>query len=1582
MYIDGLTIGLYTHRILFCLFLILHWGKYGFTDGMQRDSEVLVSNAGRPSLQLGSVVQHTDDVAPVKRIKRRTCTCNPTGTVYNLCHPLASHRFSCICKRGYAGKFCKSCSAFSYGYPNCKTCSCNLFGSKTSKCNGVTGQCDCKSKMKGRACDRCSHGNYRFPSCTECNCPLERTTPQVCDYKTGACLCKDNYEGESCEKCKPGYYGYPECKSIILACKCNPLGSASLNCNITTGQCDCKYGFTGINCNECSTKDAKGPKCETAKRIGVTQKLETIEEAAETIASIFEERRSFESKVGSFCARLDSCRTKAQESTCKDLSYNDTESRISTCVPCGCFGEGTLGSVLKCEKLNGKCPCKSHVTGRACDSCEKGFYDLGHGKVFGCGACQCNAGGSRGISCDNSGKCRCKKNIEGAKCDRLKNGKYYQPDHSGIKFEMEDSKLDNGRPVAYGYSQAEFPRFSWKGYVAVGDEQTSMTLKIIVPKASHYKVLLSYILASNQPAVGTVRINDMQNGGTAIYESSVQFNPTDRHASQGKYIGPNGLNNVFMKAGEWKLRFSSNSVGLYLDHVVLVPKAYFDPEELLQPLAQPCHIGIPWYETCSMYSYVPLESHGAQVIKGNTGLVRRGDQGTTSFDKARQFDDPDVMTLLHLKSLAMISSNQAAVYFNISVETTGLYNIIVEYFNADRRVYTLEVFEGKGKRGDHWLASTCPYKFFCRSVILNDTNIPTSFNFTRGETVKIMMTGTVEGMIGIHSLTVISADSYSNEYLKPKFSCLTKNGKCLEHAQLPSLKGALQMMLANASQSSYAVSLNAEGWWVVVLQYKQPKYTMFAVEMTLKGREGSTNHFIDVEYCPSRIGCRVKITAYAKEGELLAVLKSPRNRDFTIDSIYVLRDSKLDDSKLKPSYVDISTEYKKHCVDSNLMPIPNQISSLCRNAFFTQIVEFNNGAPACSCSRRGSRGLQCSKHGGQCKCGPNIIGRRCQSCRAGFFNYPYCRNCRCFMAGSQSPECNRNGRCHCKPRYGGVKCNKCKSALFYAFPECKPCNCNTQGSLGLFCRAKTGQCQCLHNFRGRKCDQCQIGFYDFPKCKQCNCNAAGIKVGIDGDGCSPGKEGRCSCKENVDGANCDRCKDLFYALQITNPLGCSPCNCDTAGTLNSIATCDKRTGQCPCKPNVESSTRSCDTCKDGFYGLDKNNVFGCKACDCNEGGSSSKTCDKKTGQCKCRPSITGRRCDRMASGSYYVPTIQHLKYPAKDGMATNGKLIVTERISGFINLAQHKVPIQWKVDLPQNAKYFLLVNYQLGGKSNADVKISISYAAYQSTVYQTTKAFKPTSDSTNSGDTMTFILKENKEEFPLNLYSGSYFIRLLTNSTKLYVNYISLIPESYLTGKSLISEITEPCTVFSSSKPCVRYSYLEVPRKDVYTLELEGTGRQNAEVLDRSTYPTLNFNGAVIIRRAQPYTISFRNPAYGSFYLLLQYFNPQNTVTEAAVLVQEQSGTDIGHVPLARCPFVFGCRQVVLEKSGAVKIFSLSKGSMYTVTFAMSTSGFVALDLFALIPSNTWSVDYHTNHSHFCVASTDASVPRLTCKFP
>ena len=89
-------------------------------------------------------------------------------------------------------------------------------------------------------------------------------------------------------------------------------------------------------------------------------------------------------------------------------------------------------------------------------------------------------------------------------------------------------------------------------------------------------------------------------------------------------------------------------------------------------------------------------------------------------------------------------------------------------------------------------------------------------------------------------------------------------------------------------------------------------------------------------------------------------------------------------------------------------------------------------------------------------------------------------------------------------------------------------------------------------------------------------------------------QNQCSCKENVEGMLCDRCKDLFFNLHLANPKGCIPCKCDRSGTLNGIATCDRNSGQCYCKRNVDARSRTCDVCKDGFYGLDKSDVFGCK----------------------------------------------------------------------------------------------------------------------------------------------------------------------------------------------------------------------------------------------------------------------------------------------------------------------------------------------------------------------------------------------------
>ncbi len=72
------------------------------------------------------------------------------------------------------------------------------------------------------------------------------------------------------------------------------------------------------------------------------------------------------------------------------------------------------------------------------------------------------------------GNCRCRNGITGKKCDRVKDGEYFLPHHFQIKFEFERSKLKNGDPVSFRFSEAEFPKFTWKGYVPLGQEHVNI----------------------------------------------------------------------------------------------------------------------------------------------------------------------------------------------------------------------------------------------------------------------------------------------------------------------------------------------------------------------------------------------------------------------------------------------------------------------------------------------------------------------------------------------------------------------------------------------------------------------------------------------------------------------------------------------------------------------------------------------------------------------------------------------------------------------------------------------------------------------------------------------------------------------------------------------------------------------------------------------------------------------------------------------------------------------------------------------------------------------------------------------------
>ncbi|XP_077409138.1 laminin subunit alpha-2 isoform X2 [Vanacampus margaritifer] len=268
----------------------------------------------------------------------------------------------------------------------------------------------------------------------------------------------------------------------------------------------------------------------------------------------------------------------------------------------------------------------------------------------------------------------------------------------------------------------------------------------------------------------------------------------------------------------------------------------------------------------------------------------------------------------------------------------------------------------------------------------------------------------------------------------------------------------------------------------------------------------------------------------------------------------------------------------------------------CDDGFFGDAITEKNCQP-CLCHINGSISEVCNKESGRCQCRENVVGRQCDDCIAqtyGLATGGQCVPCHCNSFGSKSFDCDENGQCRCQPGVTGPKCDRCARG-FFNFQEggctpclcshvgnncdantgqcicppntlgercdrcapnhwghdimtgCKECGCSAVGSVTQQCNVNTGCCLCHDSFRGEKCNECQLGYRDFPQCTSCECNISGsesetcdLERGI--CACAD-RTGKCSCKENVMGDNCERCKPNTIGLTLQNPLGCSRCYC-------------------------------------------------------------------------------------------------------------------------------------------------------------------------------------------------------------------------------------------------------------------------------------------------------------------------------------------------------------------------------------------------------------------------------------------------------
>ncbi|KAK7835355.1 hypothetical protein U0070_017891, partial [Myodes glareolus] len=211
-------------------------------------------------------------------------------------------------------------------------------------------------------------------------------------------------------------------------------------------------------------------------------------------------------------------------------------------------------------------------------------------------------------------------------------------------------------------------------------------------------------------------------------------------------------------------------------------------------------------------------------------------------------------------------------------------------------------------------------------------------------------------------------------------------------------------------------------------------------------------------------------------------------------------------------------------------------------------LQVGRGCVPCNCNSFGSKSFDCEESG-QCWCQPGVAGKKCDRCAHGYFNFQEggCTACDCSHLGNNCDP--KTGQCICPPNTIGEKCSECVPNTWghSIVTGCKACNCSTVGSLDSQCNVNTGQCNCHPKFSGMRCSECTRGHWNYPHCSLCECFLPGTDATTcDSEtrrcSCSD-QTGQCTCKVNVEGIHCDRCRPGKYGLDAKNPLGCSSCYC-------------------------------------------------------------------------------------------------------------------------------------------------------------------------------------------------------------------------------------------------------------------------------------------------------------------------------------------------------------------------------------------------------------------------------------------------------
>ncbi|XP_054317023.2 laminin subunit alpha-3 isoform X2 [Pongo pygmaeus] len=1128
-------------------------------------------------------------------------------------------------------------------------------------------RCECQHHTCGETCDRCCTGyNQRrwrpaaweqSHECEACNChghasdcyydpDVERQqaslTTQGIYAGGGVCInCQHNTAGVNCEQCAKGYYrpyGVPvDAPDGCIPCSCDPEHADG--CEQGSGRCHCKPNFHGDNCEKCAVGYYSFP----------------------------------------FCLRI----------PIFPVSMPSPEDPVAGDIKgCDCNLEGVLPEI--CD-AHGRCLCHAGVEGPRCDTCRSGFYSFPI-----CQACWCSALGSYQMPCSSvTGQCECRPGVTGQRCDRCLSGAYDFPHCQGSSSACDPAGTINSN---LGYCQC---KLHVEGPTCSSCKQLYWNLDKENPNGCSE---CQCHKAGTVSGTGECRQGD----GDCHCKSHVGGDSCD--TCEDGYFALEKRNYFGCQGCQCDIGGASSSVcsgpsGVCQCREHVVGKACQQPE--------------------NNYYFPDLHHMKYEIEDGSTPNGR----------DLRFGFDPLAFPEFSWRGYAQMTSvqNDVRITLNVGKSSGSLFRVILRYVNPGT-----EAVSGHITIYPSWGAAQSKEIIFLPSkepafVTVPGNGFADPFSITPGIWVACIK---AEGVL-LDYLVLLPRDYYEASVLQlpvtePCAYAGPPQENCLLYQHLPVtrfpctlacearhflLDGEPRPLAVRQPTPAHPVMVDLSGrevelhlrlrvpqvgHYVVVVEYSTKAAQLFVVDVNVKSPGSVLAGQVNIYSCNYSVLCRSAVIDHMSRiamYELLAdadiQLKGHMAR-FLLNQVCIIPIEEFSAEYVRPQV---------HCIASYGQFV-NQSATCVSLAHETPptalILDGLSGRPFPHLPQQSSPSVdvlpgvtlkapqnqvtlrgrvphlgryvfvihfyqaahptfpaQVSVDGGWPRAGsfrasfcPHVLGCRDQVITEGQIefdisepevaatvkipegkslvlvrvlvvpaeNYDYQILHKKSMDKSLEfiTNCGKNSF-YLDPQTASRFCkNSARSLVAFYHKGALPCECHPTGATGPHCSPEGGQCPCWPNVIGRQCTRCATGHYGFPRCKPCSCGRRLCEE----------MTGQCHCPPRTIRPQCEVCETHSFSF---HPMaGCEGCNCSRRGIIEAaMPECDRDSGQCRCKPRITG--RQCDQCASGFYRFPE-----CVPCNCNRDGTEPGVCDPGTGACLCKENVEGTECNVCREGSFHL----------------------------------------------------------------------------------------------------------------------------------------------------------------------------------------------------------------------------------------------------------------------------------------------------------------------------------------------------------